>query len=249
MSDVERERVLSIQGLTAGYGRTTVLHDVSLDLKAGEILAVVGANGAGKSTLLRSISGLTNITGGDVLVGSSSVKGASARRLARLGVAHVPENRGIFRRHSVEDNLRLATFSTKARRADVARLLERVYAQFPILGTRRKQVAGTMSGGEQQMLAIGMGLMIEPTVLMLDEPSLGLAPAIIRAVFREVVSLRDSGTSILLVEQRALDAFEIADRAIILKSGEITASGSPASLAGDDEVIQSYLGTRAGRPS
>ncbi len=220
----------------AGYGRVQVLYDVTLTVVPGEIVALIGPNGAGKSTLLRAATGMIPLTGGAVLVGSEQVTGASIETIARTGVAHVPEGRRLFPGLTVRDNLRLGGWRT--RNDDMAAVL----ALFPRLGERLNQVAGSMSGGEQQMCAIGRALMSKPRYLLIDELSLGLAPLLVEEIMSRLTDVANAGTGILLVEQDAGHALEIATRAYVLENGRITLTGLAAELAGDARVREAYLG-------
>jgi branched-chain amino acid transport system ATP-binding protein len=233
--------LLEVHGLVAGYG-VPVIHDVNLDVDDGELVCVIGSNGAGKSTLLRTISGLTTVTGGTVTFAGDSLAGKSPEQVAAAGIAHVPENRRVFSKHSVEENLRLGGWVRRRHSREIEEDLERVYSDFPVLRDRRGQAGGTLSGGEQQMLAIGMALMARPRLLMLDEPSLGLAPLIVERMFEEISQLRSRGTTILLVEQLANKALEVADRGIVLQLGHIVGQGTARELEQDESVQAAYLG-------
>lgn len=235
--------MLELKSVVTGYGQVPVVHGVSLEVVPGELLAVIGANGAGKSTTLRAISGVNPVFSGSIEFEGESIGGMSSSRIAARGIVHVPENRRVFASRTVEENLALGAFAVRARsRGKLAAKIDAVYGQFPRLAERRSQLAGSMSGGEQQILAIGMGLMAEPRVLMLDEPSLGLAPVYVDLVFEEIVKLHEAGTTVLLVEQLANRALEIADRAIVLQHGRIVASGSAGELKADPAVRAAYLG-------
>jgi len=234
--------LLSIRDLNAGYGLVPVLHDVSLDVAEGEIMTVIGSNGAGKSTLLRTISGLTDVRSGSVTMDGRELTGGSPAVVGRAGIAHVPENRRVFAAHSVEDNLHLGAYVRGASRRELAIDTARVYEQFPVLGERHRQKAGTLSGGEQQMLAIGMALMARPRLMLLDEPSLGLAPIVVERVFAAISDLARDGMTILLIEQFAHAALQIADHGVVLHLGEVVASGDAATLQQDDAVRRAYLG-------
>jgi branched-chain amino acid transport system ATP-binding protein len=234
--------VLSISDLSSGYGRVPVLHELSLEIRPRELVAIIGANGAGKSTLLRTISGINRAWSGSVKLRGDEVTRMNPNRIARLGIAQVPENRRVFPQHSVLDNLRLGGYVRRRDRAGCTESLEDVMTRFPILRERRKQPAGTLSGGEQQMLAIGMALMANPEVLLLDEPSLGLAPVVVDKVFEHIRDLREQGRAILLVEQLALKALEIADWALVLRLGRVVASGSGEELLRAPDVLRAYLG-------
>ena len=226
--------LLAVSDLHAGYGPIRVLHGIDLEVGAGEIVAVLGANGSGKTTLLRAISGLGRASG-SVRFDGQQVLGRPVERLARLGIGHVPEGRGTFIDLTVEENLRVATRS----RVDI----DRWYDQFPVLAQRRRQLAGTLSGGEQQMLAIARTLLSKPRVLLLDEPSTGLAPTITREVFRILAEIRAlDSTAMLIVEQNASLALDLADRAYVLETGRIVLGGPSHQLRLDDAVRGAYLG-------
>ena len=232
--------MLEVAALSSRYGRIPMLADVDLRVGRGELVALVGANGAGKTTLLRVLSGVLPAARGSVRFEGSDVTHMSPRRRVRMGIVQVPEGRQVFGPMSVEDNLRLGAFVRPAREA--AGALERVFAMFPILAAKRREAAGTLSGGQQQMLAIGRALMARPKLLLLDEPSMGLAPRIVAEIFSIIRSLRDAATTILLVDQNARAALAIADRAYVLEVGRIALSGSGAELLDNPRVQQAYLG-------
>jgi branched-chain amino acid transport system ATP-binding protein len=238
--------MLVIEDLHAGYGLSEVLLGTSLAVKAGTVVALIGANGAGKTTTMRAASGLLRPTKGRVLLDGKPVHHLEASRIARLGLAHAPEGRKVFGPLSVEDNLLLGAYGHLPHffgfHARAAADLERVYGLFPRLAERRRQSAGTLSGGEQQMLAIGRALMARPKVMLLDEPSMGLAPVIVQEVFRTIRRLKEEGTTMLLVEQFAKAALEVADYAYVMERGRIAIEGTPAELARDERVIAAYLG-------
>jgi branched-chain amino acid transport system ATP-binding protein len=232
--------LLDLVRLSAGYGQRRVLHEVDLQVEDGEIVALLGANGAGKTTTLRAISGALQRVGQITFCGRSLL-GCGAADAARLGVAHVPEGRGTMGQLSVADNLQLGAYVRKDR--GVAADLDRVFSYFPILSERKKQLAGTLSGGEQQMLAIGRALMARPRLVLLDEPSLGLAPLVTQSIFRIIETInRDSGAAVLLVEQNAVAALDISHRAYVLEAGRVAVSGSSAELKEHEGVRRSYLG-------
>ncbi|HEY8343462.1 MAG TPA: ABC transporter ATP-binding protein [Calditerricola sp.] len=236
--------LLSVENLTAGYGRIDVLHEVSLDIHEGEIVALLGANGAGKTTLLRAISGLLAPKSGSVRLRGEEVSHLGAERLVERGIVHVPEHRQIFGTLTVRDNLLLGTYAFRrmSKRQRLERL-EEVYTLFPLLKERQGQLGGTLSGGQQQMLAIGRAMMAKPAVLLLDEPSLGLSPLMVREVLELVRRLRDEwSTTVLLVEQNVRGALRIADRAYVLQTGRIVLHGRAAELVDDPSVQESYLG-------
>jgi branched-chain amino acid transport system ATP-binding protein len=238
--------MLVVKDLYAGYGLSEVLVGTSLAVKAGTVVALIGANGAGKTTTMRAISGLITPTRGEVLLDGQPVHGLPASRIARLGLAHSPEGRKVFAPLSVEDNLLLGAFRHLPRffgfRAKGAEDLRHVYELFPRLAERRGQLAGTLSGGEQQMLAIGRALMARPKVMLLDEPSMGLAPVIVQEVFRTIGRLKAEGMTMLLVEQFARTALEVADYAYVMERGRIAIHGTPAELKRDERVVAAYLG-------
>lgn len=233
--------MLKVEGLEARYGSITAVRDVSLEVGEGELVALIGANGAGKSTTLGAIAGVVKPSRGQISFLGSPIVGRTPEEIARRGVAMVPENRGIFPSLTVGENLRLGSYLRRdpdAVRADT----EGVFARFPILGERRAQSAGTLSGGEQQQLAIGRALLSRPRLLMLDEPSLGLAPALVDRIFRLIKELRDEGVTILLVEQNVARTLEIADRVYLLRTGRIEASGAPAEVRSQVDIAGVYLG-------
>jgi branched-chain amino acid transport system ATP-binding protein len=236
------EPLLQVRGLQAGYGEVRVLWGVDIDVAAGGITCIVGANGAGKTTLLRTISGLVAPTAGSVAFAGRELAGAPCDRILGAGIAHVPEGRRLFRGLSVRDNLLLGAYLRPAGRAELERDLERIYTLFPILGTRRRQDATTMSGGEQQMCAIGRGLMARPQLLMIDELSLGLAPRAVDDLGVALQAIVRDGLSILLVEQDVLTAFDLADHAYVVETGRIAAAGDPDTLAADPRIRDAYLG-------
>ena len=234
---------LELRELRAGYGRLEVLHGVDLEVGEGELVAVIGANGAGKTTLLRAVSGLLRTTGGSVLLDGSDVTGAGPEQLAAAGLAHVPENRLVFPTLTVADNLLLGAYTRRRRPAaerDADR--ERSLTLFPRLAKRLGQPAGTLSGGEQQMLAISRGLMARPSVLVLDEPSVGLAPRLVGEIFTALGLLRDDGLTLLLIEQNARAALTVADRGYVMDRGHVVLTGAPSELLDDARVQATYLG-------
>ncbi|OLF12376.1 ABC transporter ATP-binding protein [Actinophytocola xinjiangensis] len=233
--------MLAVEDLTAGYGPVTALDGVSFTAARGQITAVLGANGAGKTTLLRTISGLVRPSRGSVRLGEHDLTTVAAERMARLGLAHVPEGRGVITELTVEENLRLGRL-VRLRRVGAGDL-DRAYALFPALAQRRRQSAHVLSGGERQMLVIARALMAEPTVLLLDEPSLGLAPRIVVQIFDLLASLvADDGLTVVLVEQNARSALSIADRGVVLNLGRLVVSDTAAALAGDEQLRHAYLG-------
>ena len=233
--------LLRIDGLSAGYGAFQVLFDVSLEVKAGESVAVIGPNGAGKTTLLRAISKLIEPTAGQLHMAGQRYDGRPAHEVISLGIAQVPEGRRLFPRLTVEDNLRMGAFLPAAR-AHFAQRLEMVYALFPRMKERRAQLAGTMSGGEQQMCAIGRALMSGPKLLLLDEPSAGLAPVVVQSIFEVVRKMSAEGYTVLIVEQNIQQVLKVVDRGYLLETGRIHASGASAELLANDSVRRAYLG-------
>jgi branched-chain amino acid transport system ATP-binding protein len=232
--------LLDIRGVSAGYGRTQVLRDVDLTIAVGEIVALLGSNGAGKSTLNRAISGLLRPCSGSILFEDRSIDRARPRDIVEAGLIHVPEGRKIFPNMSVLENLDLGSYRrASARRAQNR---ERVFATFPRLSERRGQNAGTLSGGEQQMLAIGRGLMAEPKLLILDEPSLGLSPRLVEDLFALISQIHDAGLAILLVEQNVVQSLAVAARAYVLEQGEIVLSGPAFELRDNPDLKRAYLG-------
>jgi branched-chain amino acid transport system ATP-binding protein len=231
--------ILALEQVSVAYGKVGAVRGVSLAMQPGSIVTVIGANGAGKTTLLNAVMGLLP-AGGTMAFGSTALDGHDIEQRVALGLALVPERRELFGSMSVEDNLVLGGFRTSA--AERAQSLRQVFQRFPRLQERRTQLAGTLSGGERQMLAMGRALMGRPRLLMLDEPSLGLAPLIVRDIFEIIVGLKQTGVSILLVEQNARAALQVADYAYVMELGEITASGPAAQLAADPRIVESYLG-------
>lgn len=236
--------MLEIDGLVAGYGRIPVLHGVSLSADAGEIVTLVGANGSGKSTLLKVIAGLLPARAGRVLLGGNDVTSVPGHRRVGKGIVLVPEGRMLFSSMTVEENLSLGAYLRAGRRerAGIEEDRRRVFEMFPVLADRLGQAAGTLSGGEQQMLAIARALMSAPKVLLLDEPSLGLAPKVIAEIFAALDTLRDTGLTMVLVEQDAKVALRHADRGHVMRTGQIVLSGTASDLLNDDEVRHIYLG-------
>lgn len=234
--------MLEVSHLKAGYGAIEALHGISFDVRPGEIVTLVGANGAGKSTTLRAISGLVRARSGDIRFEGRSVVGMAPHEIVGMGLAHVPEGRMVFPNLTVMENLRMGAYLQRDK-AEVARALEEVVEMFPRLRERERQLAGTLSGGEQQMLAIGRALMGRPRFLMLDEPSLGIAPLLVKAIFDQVVRInRERGLAILLVEQNANLALRVSQRGHVLETGRIALSADAPSLLADPAVRRAYLG-------
>jgi len=237
--------MLSIRDLHAAYGKVEVLHGISLEVAQGQLVTLIGSNGAGKTTTMRAISGMIKPRGGSVTLGGQDITGLAAHRIARAGLAHSPEGRRVFASMSVIDNLLLGAFPrfTRARpKGDIAHDLERALALFPRLRERRSQLAGTLSGGEQQMLAMARALMMNPAVVLLDEPSMGLAPILVDEVFRIIARLKAEGVTMLLVEQFAQAALNVADYGYVLENGRIALHGPAENLKTDPQVVASYLG-------
>ena len=233
--------LLDVAGINVFYGRVQALRGVSLSINAGEIVALIGSNGAGKTTTLRTISGLNHATTGRVVFDGQDISSVPAHDVVRVGIGHAPEGRRLFPRMIVFDNLMMGTYARKDR-AGIPADITRVYELFPRLKERTKQLAGTLSGGEQQMLAIGRALMARPKLLMLDEPSLGLAPILCETIFRVLTEINAQGTPILLVEQNATKALEIAHRAYVLETGSIVQTGTGKELLSSPDVQRAYLG-------
>ncbi len=243
-SDAATATLLEVADLRVNYGAVAAIRGVNLNVASGEVVALLGANGAGKSTMLRTISGLIRPRAGRIMLGGEAIHRLPPARIVRLGVAHCPEGRRVFGTLSVAENLRLGA-AARADRGAVAEDRERIFALFPILRERMAQSAGTLSGGEQQMLALGRALMAKPKVLLLDEPSLGLAPLLVQQIFRTLAELKAEGVTMLLVEQNINLALDLADRAYVLRTGEVSLAGSAAELKADYErVAAAYLGAR-----
>ncbi|NLU78500.1 ABC transporter ATP-binding protein [Micromonospora sp. HNM0581] len=234
--------ILSATGLHLGYHGLAVVHDVSFDLRRGEVVALLGPNGAGKTTIMKAISGLIRPSHGRILLDGIDLAGLPAHRIVSLGLRHVPEGRRVFGSMSVAENLRLGGYTMRRHPADIRDRIDEVYQLFPILGQRAQQLAGTLSGGEQQMLAVGRALITRPLVLALDEPSLGLSPRMSQEILSTARRLARNGTAVLLVEQNIREALRIADRAHVLELGRIVLSGTGADLARDPRVEATYLG-------
>ncbi len=235
--------LLTVDGLETFYGSIQALKGVSFEVPEGSIVTLLGANGAGKSTTLKSISGLVPPARGTVTFTGRRIDGLPSEQIVRLGISHVPEGRELFPELTVLENLKMGAYTRTEKRA-IERSLERAQAHFPILAERRLQLAGTLSGGEQQMLAIGRALMAEPRLLLLDEPSLGLAPMLVEEIFRIIREIHDNGTTVLLVEQNANKALSIADYGYVLETGTVSLAGDSRQLLRDDHVRRAYLGHR-----
>lgn len=233
--------LLEVNNLNAFYGELAVLDNISLNVSDGEIVTIIGANAAGKSTLLKAISGMIRSTKGKVTFQRNDITSMKAHCRVESGIVHVPEGRRLFPEMTVLENLELGAYSIKAR-THKKETLESIYEMFPLLRERSHQLAGSLSGGEQQLCAIGRGLMSKPVLLMLDEPTLGLAPLMVKTIFNIVKNIRQLGTSILLIEQNARMALEVADRGYVLENGRIVLEGQGTELIGNDEVKKAYLG-------
>jgi branched-chain amino acid transport system ATP-binding protein len=233
--------MLEVKNINAGYAGFQALFGINMEVKAGEAVAVIGANGAGKTTLLRVLSGLLPATAGEMTMNGVSLRTTPPHKILETGIAHVPESRRLFPKLSVEDNLRMGAYIPSAR-AKIAERLEYVYGLFPRMKERRGQMAGTMSGGEQQMCAIGRALMSSPKLVLLDEPSMGLAPVIVQQVFELVRRIKSEGYTVLIVEQNVQQVLKVVDRAYLLEVGRIHKSGSASELLASDEIRKAYLG-------
>jgi branched-chain amino acid transport system ATP-binding protein len=233
--------LLSVQDLSVAYGGIRALQGISLEVYEGEIVTLIGANGAGKSTLLRAISGIVPVQSGKIYFDSTDLKPVPAHRIVEMGVAHVPEGRGIFANLTVMENLKLATWSRKDKEG-IARDYEHVFSLFPRLNERKDQLGGTLSGGEQQMLAVGRALMTHGRLMLLDEPSMGLAPVLVREILATIREINATGTTVLLVEQNARQALKVAHRGYVLETGFITTAGNAVELMDDPKVKAAYLG-------
>jgi branched-chain amino acid transport system ATP-binding protein len=233
--------MLRLEGVRAAYGKVEALRGVTLEVRAGEMVTLIGANGAGKTTTLKTISGILRPTAGHILLEGEAIHGLSPRGVLRRGIAHCPEGRRIFPYMSVLENLEMGAYAREDA-GGVREDLDAVLARFPVLAERLRQVAGTLSGGEQQMLAIGRALMARPRVLLLDEPSLGLAPAVIETTFEIIREIRRRGVTVLMVEQNASLALRMADRGYVLESGQVALEGTGKDLIANDHVRQAYLG-------
>lgn len=237
---------MKIKNINACYGRVPALKNISLHLNEGEIVTLIGANGAGKTTLLNSLSGIVQVLSGEIIFNGTPINNLAPSKIVRMGLSQVPEGRQVFKPLSVEDNLELGAYqhcNSRAGRAEAKNTMAMIYDLFPILNTRRKQLAGTLSGGEQQMLAVGRALMAKPKLLLLDEPSMGLAPLIVQEIFKVIANLsKDKKTTILLVEQNARAALKIAHRGYVLETGKMILEGTGAELLENKDVQRAYLG-------
>src|SRR5438105_12107115 len=237
----ERTDVLRVEDLECRYGKVAAVRGLSLEVKRGELVSLIGANGAGKTTTLKAISGVLRAAGGRIAFEGADITHASARRILALGIAHCPEGRHVFPYMSVRENLEMGSYLRRDKAAIEADM-ERLFERFPILAERRHQAAGTLSGGEQQMLAISRALMSRPKLVLFDEPSLGLAPNIVERTFDIISAIRAEGVTVMMVEQNALAALELSDRAYVLEQGRVMLTGSGKELLGDPHVQKAYLG-------
>jgi branched-chain amino acid transport system ATP-binding protein len=241
MSDAPPSPLLHVRGLVLGYGRTDAVKGIDLSVDAGRVVTLIGANGAGKTTTLRGLSGLLRPRAGSIRLAGNDISSLAANRIARLGIVQVPEGRQVFASMTIDENLRMGAYLLSDR-AEEARRRDHVLTRFPRLAERHTQSAGLLSGGEQQMLAIGRAMMADPKLLLLDEPSMGLAPRFVEEIFRIISEFKAEQRTILLVEQNARAALEIADQAYVLESGRITLSGPASEVANDPNVVAAYLG-------
>lgn len=233
--------MLQIKNVNAGYGDLQVLYDVTIEVDAGEVVALVGSNGAGKTTLLNTVSGIVPITGGEIFFDDVNLCQLPAHKRAELGIAHIPQGRGILNTITVEENLLLGSYAKRAKKSREASL-KSAYERFPILEERKHQLAGSLSGGQQQMLAIARALMMRPNIIMLDEPSLGLAPIVVDEVFQIISSVSKTGVAMLLIEQNLLQSLRTADRGYVLETGRIVMQGASKTLLEDETITKAYLG-------
>lgn len=233
--------MLGIKNINVYYGVIHALKNISLKVQEGEIVTLIGANGAGKASTLRTISGLVKPSDGSILLDGKEISGINAQEIVKMGISHVPEGRRIFPDMTVLENLELGAFLRRDK-AEIKKDMEKVYERFPVLGRRRKQLAGTLSGGEQQMLAMGRALMSRPKIMLLDEPSMGLAPLLVKEIFEIIQDINSQGTTILLVEQNANMALSIAHRAYVLETGSIVLEGPAKELAQSEDIKKAYLG-------
>ena len=233
--------MLKVKNLNVYYGMIHAIKGIDFEVKKGEIVTLIGANGAGKTTILKTLSGMIKPKSGEVIYNKNNILSVEPHKIVGSGLAHVPEGRRVFAEMTVEDNLELGGFTDK-NRAKIKEGFENAYSKFPILYERRKQISGTLSGGEQQMLAIGRALMSQPQIILMDEPSMGLAPILVQQIFDIIQEINKSGTTVLLVEQNANMALSIADRAYVLETGKIVLSGSAKELAGNEDIKKAYLG-------
>lgn len=241
LADGSAAPLLAVREIDAAYGKVQILHGVSLEVRPGEIVSIIGPNGAGKSTVLKAVMGILKPTPGEVMFAGEAITGLRTDLVVRHGIAYVPQGRIVFKAMNVVENLEMGAYTVKDK-THMRRTMEQVFAVFPRLGERRKQTAGTMSGGEQQMLAMGRALMVEPRLVLMDEPSLGLAPQFVELVFAKLQELKASGMTLLLVEQNAVKSLSISDRGYVLELGRNRFTGSGAALLADERVRRLYLG-------
>ncbi|MEH7224161.1 ABC transporter ATP-binding protein [Bacillus sp. JJ1566] len=235
--------MLQVQNLSVSYGHASALSNVSMEVNEGEIVAVIGPNGAGKTTLLKAITGLMKVKEGTIRYKDNVINGTPAHKILGYGISHVPQGRQVFGDQSVEDNLILGAFTIKKEKQKIQELIEREYERFPRLKERRRQHAGTLSGGEQQMLAVSRALMSDPDFVILDEPSMGLSPIFVKQIFDTLLELKKSGKTVMVVEQLAMAALAISDRAYVLQAGEVKLNGESRDLLRDDSLVKTYLGS------
>ncbi|SDA27389.1 branched-chain amino acid transport system ATP-binding protein [Ruminococcus sp. YE71] len=233
--------MLEVKDLCVNYGMIKALKGISFDVNEGEVIALIGANGAGKTTTLHTLTGILHAKSGSIVFEGMELTKTPAHNIVKLGIAHVPEGRRIFQQLTVLDNLKLGAF-IRNDKDGIAEDMEKIYKRFPRLAERKSQIAGTLSGGEQQMLAMGRALMSRPKMIVMDEPSMGLSPIMVSEIFNIITSIREDGTTVLLVEQNAKKALSIADRAYVLETGKITLSGMASDLINDEKVRKAYLG-------
>ncbi|SHF09859.1 ABC transporter ATP-binding protein [Alkalibacter saccharofermentans] len=234
--------MLKVQNIDVYYGKIHAIKDISFEVKQGEVVTLIGANGAGKTTILKTLSKVLKPTNGSVFLKGQDIKNVQPHNMINLGMAHAPEGRRIFAQMTVLENLEMGAFIRKESKSELEQDMENVFTRFPRLKERRKQIAGTLSGGEQQMLAIGRALMSKPEILLMDEPSMGLAPILVDQIFNIIEDINKAGTTILLVEQNANRALQIANRAYVLETGKIVAEGDAKELLNKDEIKKAYLG-------
>ncbi len=233
--------MLEVKDLVVNYGVIQALKGISFEVKEGEVVALIGANGAGKTTTLQTISGMLSPTSGQVLLEGTDITKIPGHKIVSMGMAHVPEGRRVFAQLTVLENLKMGAY-TRSDKKEIADTLEKVYESFPRLKERQNQMAGTLSGGEQQMLAMGRALMSQPRIVLMDEPSMGLSPIYVEEIFNIIQSISNAGTTVLLVEQNAKKALAIADRAYVLETGNVVLSGDAKTLMNDDSIKKAYLG-------
>lgn len=233
--------MLKVENLNVAYGSIHALHDISLEVNDGEVVSLIGANGAGKTTTLHTITGLKSAMSGTIEYDGTDLRKIEPSHIIKLGMAHVPEGRHVFTRMSVQENLEMGSFIMNDK-AEIKKNMDMVYEYFPRLKERKKQLAGTLSGGEQQMLAMGRALMSNPKIVLMDEPSMGLSPLLVKEIFHIIKTLHDNGITVLLVEQNAKMALAVSDRAYVLETGSISMSGKASDLLRDDKVKKAYLG-------